>query len=106
YEVVDGVPLIVFNCGWPEYAPETIARVGKHGGVWSKVVDSPLAGVDFSNSELYPEYSIYAARVVQGPDRGWYLLGFVNEVEGEFVGEICDPIAVTADPVLGLIPKH
>jgi beta-fructofuranosidase len=106
YEIVDGIPLLIFNCGWQEYAPETITRVGKNGGVWSKVVDSPLAGVDLSDSELYPEYSIYAARVVQGPDQGWYLLGFVNEVDGEFVGEICDPIAVTADPVLGLIPKR
>ncbi len=105
FAVVDDIPLMIFNCGWREYAPETIARVGKNGGVWSKVVDSPLAGVDFSDSQLYPNYDIYAARVVQGPNQGWYLLGFVNEVDGQFVGEICDPIPVTADSVRGLIPK-
>jgi beta-fructofuranosidase len=33
------------------------------------------------------------------------LLGFVNEVEGKFVGEICDPIPVTATFEDGIIPK-
>lgn len=106
YAVVDGVPLMIFNCGWREYAPETLARVGKNDGVWSKPVDPDLKSVDFTGAELYPDYSIYAARLVQGTDQGWYLLGFKNIVDGEFVGEICDPIPVTADPVLGLIPKR
>ncbi|MEN9752556.1 MAG: hypothetical protein RL670_247, partial [Actinomycetota bacterium] len=106
YAVVDGVPLMIFNCGWREYAPETIERVGRNGGVWSKVIGSPIEPIDMRNAQLYPNYDIYAARVVQGKDGAWFLIGFVNEVDGEFVGELCDPIPVTADPVLGLIPKH
>ena len=30
---------------------------------------------------------------------------FVNEVDGEFVGELCDPVPVTADPMWGLVPR-
>jgi hypothetical protein len=32
-------------------------------------------------------------------------IGFVNEVVGHFVGELCDPLPVTADAVLGLVPQ-
>jgi beta-fructofuranosidase len=104
YAVIDGIPLIIFNCGWPEYAPETIERVGKNGGVWSKVAAGNLVGTNFKDAQLFDDYSLYAARVVEGKD-GWYLLGFINEVDGVFVGELSDPIPVTADPVLGLIRR-
>jgi beta-fructofuranosidase len=30
-------------------------------------------------------------------------MGFINEVDGQFVGELTDPIPVTADPVRGLV---
>jgi beta-fructofuranosidase len=33
-------------------------------------------------------------------------MGFINEVDGKFVGELSDPIPVTADPVLGIIPRR
>jgi beta-fructofuranosidase len=42
---------------------------------------------------------------VQDTDGGWNLIAFLNNVNGEFVGELCDPIPVTADPVKGLVPK-
>jgi len=32
-------------------------------------------------------------------------LGFVNEIDGEFVGELSDPIPVTANPLDGLVPR-
>ena len=38
-------------------------------------------------------------------DDGWVLIGFVNHPDGEFVGELSDPIPVTADPVRGLIRR-
>jgi beta-fructofuranosidase len=37
------------------------------------------------------------------PSGEWYLLGFLNDANGDFVGELSDPIAVTADPHVGLI---
>lgn len=43
---------------------------------------------------------LYSGRVVQGPDGGWYLMGFIDlDAEGQFVGTIADPmpIAVEAD---------
>jgi beta-fructofuranosidase len=42
---------------------------------------------------------------VQSADGSWNLIAFVNEVDGQFVGELSDPIPVTADPVLGLIKR-
>jgi beta-fructofuranosidase len=42
---------------------------------------------------------------VQDADGGWNLIAFINEVSGEFVGELCDPIPVSADPILGLVAK-
>ena len=32
-------------------------------------------------------------------------IGFVNEVVGHFAGELCDPLPVMADAVLGLVPQ-
>jgi beta-fructofuranosidase len=54
---------------------------------------------------LFPDTSLYASRLVQDQNGGWNLIAFVNEVDGEFVGELCDPIPVTADAVLGLIAR-
>jgi beta-fructofuranosidase len=44
--------------------------------------------------------------VVQDPNGQSFLLGFVNMVDGQFVGEICDPIPVTATLEQGLIIKE
>jgi hypothetical protein len=54
----------------------------------------------------FEERLVYAARVIEGPS-GWVLIGFVNEEgpNGEFVGELSDPIAVTATAEKGLVPK-
>jgi len=43
--------------------------------------------------------------LIQGPDGKWNLLGFRNFENGEFVGEISDPIPVTADAVRGIVPR-
>jgi beta-fructofuranosidase len=54
---------------------------------------------------LFDRTDLYAARLLQDADGGWALLGFINEVDGEFVGTLSDPVPVTADPVLGLVHR-
>jgi len=104
FEIVDGVPVLLFCCGWAELSPERQAA-GEVGGVYSVVVDERLAEVDFSRAQLFERTDLYASRLVRAADGGWALLGFVNMVDGEFVGALSDPVLVTADPVLGLVPR-
>lgn len=105
YAEVDGVPLIVFCCGWRELGKERQAEFGKRDATYSVPVGTNLRSVDFRNARAFEHSLVYAGRLVQDKDGHWFLLGFVNEVDGEFVGQICDPIPVTADPELGLIPR-
>jgi beta-fructofuranosidase len=104
FEIVDGVPILLFCCGVAELSPERQAA-GEVGGVYSVAVDSRLEQVDFSGSVLFDRTDLYAARLLQDADGGWALLGFVNMVDGEFVGTLSDPIPVTADPVRGLVHR-
>lgn len=105
YAEVDGVPLLSFCCGWRELGEENIKRFGKIDATYSVVVDPSLKGVDFEHARPFTGQLVYAGRLVQGPDGRWNLLGFINEVEGKFVGELSDPIPVTADPLIGLVPR-
>ena len=104
YEVVDGVPIILFCCG-PIWLSEERKAAGEVGGVYSLPVREDLEDVNFEDATLFPDTSLYASRLVQDRDGGWNLIAFLNYVNGEFVGELCDPIPVTADPILGLVPK-
>ena len=105
YEVVDGVPLLIFCCGWREFSDKRLAREGKVDAVFSVVCADGLASADFENARAFSDTSLYAARLVMGPDGGWNLIGFVNEVDGKFVGALSDPIPVTATIEHGLITK-
>jgi beta-fructofuranosidase len=102
YEIVDGVPIVLFCCGHAELGTE---RAGEAGGVYSVAVGARLTEVDFHRARLFERTDLYAARLVQGSDGLWNLIGFVNEIDGHFVGELCDPVPVTADPVRGLVPR-
>ena len=102
---VDGVPLLVFCCGYKELGPARQASSPDIDTTYSVVCSSGLDGIDMSTAVAFPGDAVYAGRVVQGPDGGWNLLGFIGYVDGTFVGEISDPIPVTADPVRGLIPR-
>jgi beta-fructofuranosidase len=104
FEVVDGVPVLLFCCGRSELSPER-QEAGEAGGVYSVPVDARLERVDFTNATLFERTDLYAARLLRDADGGWVLLAFVNIVDGEFVGVLSDPVAVTADPVLGLVPR-
>lgn len=105
YAEVDGVPILSFCCGWRELGEENLKRFGKIDATYSLVVDPELKHMDFHKARPYTDQIVYAGRLIQGPDGGWNLIGFINEVDGIFVGELSDPIPVTADPVVGLIPR-
>jgi beta-fructofuranosidase len=104
FELVDGVPVLVFCCGWRELSAERQAEFGKRDATYSVSVNSDLSDVDFNRAKAFEDPLVYAARLIRGHD-GWYLIGFVNEVNGEFMGELCDPVPVTATREAGLIRR-
>lgn len=106
FEVVDGVPIVIFCCGWRELSLERFHEFGMRDATYSLACTSDLSDLDFSRARAFEENLVYAGRLVRKPSGEWYLIGFVNEVDGKFVGELSDPIAVTADPVLGLVPRR
>ncbi|MEY4424478.1 MAG: hypothetical protein RJB56_105 [Actinomycetota bacterium] len=104
FEIVDGVPIILFCCG-PLWLSKERLSAGERGGLYSFAVAPDLSDVDFNRATLFPDTHLYASRLVQDRDGGWNLIAFINEVDGEFVGELCDPVPVTADPIRGLIKR-
>lgn len=104
FEVVDGVPVLVFCCGWRELSAERRAEFGERDATYSVAVNADLTGIDFNRAKAFVDPMVYAARIIKGKD-GWYLIGFVNEVDGEFVGELCDPVPVTATLDAGLVRR-
>ena len=104
FEVVDGVPVLVFCCGWRELSFERRAEFGERDATYSVAVSADLTEVDFNRAKAFEDPLVYAARIIQGKD-GWYLIGFVNEVDGQFVGELCDPVPVSATVEVGLVRR-
>ena len=102
---VDGVSLIIFCCGWRELDEVMLEKVGKVDATYSLVCKPDFSDVDFRRAKPFLHNPVYAGRLVQHPTLGWFLLGFVNEVDGKFVGELSDPFPVTANSVEGLVPR-
>lgn len=101
YEIVNGVPIFVFCCGAGELSDELRQKFGDITATFSVVATQGLTA-NISEAKPFEPEHIYAGRLVQKPSREWVILGFVNEVNHEFVGEICNPIAVSADAERGL----
>ena len=101
---VEGRKVLIFSCATPELAPERPEKLdGRGGGVYSIPVDGRLEDLDLRQAHLFPDPSLYAARLVIGAQGAAYLIGFRNMVDGEFVGELTNPIRVTLT-VRGLEP--
>jgi beta-fructofuranosidase len=105
FEIVDGVPIVLFCCWVGNLSAERIAS-GEQGGVYSVVVPADLSSIDFRKAVQFPDSTLYASRLVRDADGGWNLIAFRNIVDGSFVGELCDPIPVTADAQHGLVVKE
>lgn len=105
YAEVDGVPLIVFCCGWRELSDARVKSFGKKDATYSVVVDPKLETVNLDKAIPFDANLVYAGRLIQNPAGDWFLMGFVNEIDGVFQGFLSDPIPVTATPELGLVAK-
>jgi beta-fructofuranosidase len=107
FEVVDGVPIVVFCCGWRELSPERLADFGKRDATYSVACAPDLTNLDFNRARAFEDPLVYAGRIIRDRDGGWNLIGFNNfDQNGEFIGSLSDPVPVTASPELGLIPRH
>ncbi|MEN9714564.1 MAG: hypothetical protein RJA35_31 [Actinomycetota bacterium] len=106
FEIVDGVPILFFCCGWRELSPERLAQFGERDATYSVAVNADLTGIDFNKAKAFEHNLVYAARLVQGRDGGWNVIGFDNyDADGGFIGRLCDPIPVTASASQGIIAK-
>jgi len=103
FEIVDGVPILLFCCGVKELSDKRQAQMNGQDASYSLAINEDFSEIDFSKAQPFLENPVYAARLVQGKDGLWNLIGFENMVAGEFIGALSDPIPVTADPALGLI---
>jgi beta-fructofuranosidase len=89
--VVDGDPVLLFNCLGPELSPARLAG----GGVWALRPDSLLGPYDVSQATRLTDESLYVGKIVRDRDGRWVLLAFVNQdASGAFVGSISDPMPV------------
>lgn len=104
YEVVDSVPVILYCCGYREFDKDRLAMHGENDGIFSLTCNPDLSGIDVKQATLFPDTTLYAGRLVQNPQGQWFLLAFRNYVDGKFVGEICDPVPVTAIAGKGIVP--
>ena len=92
--VVDGDPVLLFNCLGPQLSSAR-RSAGELGGVWILRPDALLGPYDVAAATRLTDESLYVGKLVQCRDGQWVLLAFVNlDAEGGFVGSISDPMPV------------
>ncbi|GAB3805574.1 glycoside hydrolase family protein [Micromonospora zhanjiangensis] len=91
--VVDGQPLLLFCTN-----SDTLTD-----RVWVVPGSSVTGPWDVSAARPFAHPHLYAPRLVPLDDTGWGLIGFLNYVDGAFVGEITDPLPVAYHPAAGLV---
>ena len=84
---VGGRHLLVFSCG------QDMQSEPAPGGVWVAEGDGPLGPWDIEAARYVRPEHLYAGQLLRLRDDGWILTGFVDRVDGVFVGSIPDPIA-------------
>ena len=104
-EVVDGRPVLLFDCLAADLGPERRAA-GERGGIWVLELDDLVGPYDVGRAHLLHDESLYVGKLVRRRDGDWCLLAFRNVTDDGFVGEITDPIPVRwgADGRLELEP--
>jgi beta-fructofuranosidase len=94
-EVVEGRQVLLFSCLSSELSQERRAQ-GARGGIWAVSVDGLLGPYDITQATRVADESLYSGRLVQDRGGRWVMLAFRNvDGEGDFVGEITDPMPVT-----------
>lgn len=94
--VVDGQPLLLFCTD-----ATADARRGDHR-IWVATGPSVRGPWDVAGARPVSHPHLYAPRLVPGPAGGWSLIGFLDHVDGVFVGALSDPIPVRYHPSTGL----
>lgn len=84
--VIDGQPLLLF-CS-------NLSERDSSDQVWAVPGPSVTGPWDLSLARPVPVPNLYAPRLVQDTGGSWHLMGFVEERDGRFAGELCDPIPV------------
>ena len=96
-EMVEGRSVLLFSCPHPELSASKREKETR-GGIWVAVGDDLIGGFDIANSHLLSDDRLYSGRLVRNRSGKWMLLAFHNQdANGEFVGEVSDPIPVTWD---------
>ncbi|MDO4901326.1 glycosyl hydrolase family 32 [Actinomyces sp.] len=83
---VDGRHLLVFSCG-----QDMQAQPGP-GGVWVAEGEGPLGPWDIEAARSVRPEHLYAGQLFRLRDGRWALTGFINMVDGAFVGAAPDPL--------------
>jgi len=92
--VVDGDPVLLFNCLGPQLS-DARRQAGEAGGVWVLRPDSLLGPYDVTKATRLTDESLYVGKLVQRRDGEWVLLAFVNQdADGAFVGSLSAPLPV------------
>jgi len=95
--VVDGRPVLVFNCLPTEHS-EARRATGTGGAIWVANAESPLGPFDIAGATPLSDDRYYVGKLIQDPDGDWVLLAFENiGDDGLFVGALSDPMPVRWD---------
>lgn len=96
-EEVEGRPVLLFSCLHPELSASK-RDLETRGGIWVTTSDQGITGFDVKNAQLLSDDRLYSGRLVRNRQGNWMMLAFHNKDEnGEFVGEVSDPIPVGWD---------
>ncbi|GIJ29696.1 hypothetical protein Vqi01_48580 [Micromonospora qiuiae] len=96
--VVDGQPLLLFCTN------AVAADRGSEHQLWAVSAPTVQGPWDVAAAQPIDQPHLYAPRLVPDGD-GWSLIGFIDHVDGQFVGEISDPIPVRYDRATGLVTQ-
>ncbi len=93
-EEVEDQPVLLFSCLHPELSTSRRERETR-GGIWVAKGSNLLGGFDIANAHLLSDDRLYSGRLVRNRLGKWMMLAFRNkDANGEFVGEVSDPIPV------------
>jgi beta-fructofuranosidase len=97
--VIDGQPLLLFctTSGSP-------SGTGATDRIWTATGPTVIGPWDVARSQPLRHPSLYAPRLVRDLDGSWALIGFVDQVDNVFVGELTDPISARYSASAGLTP--
>jgi beta-fructofuranosidase len=91
---VEGRWVLLFSC----LSPEMPGAAAGDGGVWSVAVDGPGSRVDVASAVRLTDERLYVGKVVEHRGSA-YLMAFRNQdLDGEFVGGLIEPVPVTWRP--------